>query len=273
MNIAVLGATGNVGKPLVELLAKQGHAVRASTRSADKPLPSGVTRVSASNLDELVQGAQKLFLLAPPIGGLDVEERAIEAAKRAGVAHVVKLSSIGAAAEKPQGLGIHHREMEKKLEATDMAWTMLRPGFFMSNALPRLAQLRETGAVRNPYGDGVMYPIAPADIAAVAALVLGESGHEGKRYVLTGEVGLTVPEEVALMARAIGKEPKLVDLSPDEGADDARKRGATEEVAAMLRDLFVNVRENRVAQKDDTARRLLGRPLMTFEAWFSTVSA
>ncbi|HEY1957049.1 MAG TPA: NmrA family NAD(P)-binding protein [Polyangiaceae bacterium] len=273
MNIAVLGATGNVGKPLVELLAKQGHAVRASTRSADKPLPSGVTRVSASNLDELLRGAQKLFLLAPPVGGLDVEERAIDAAKRAGIAHVVKLSSIGAAGEKPQGLGIHHREMEKKLEATGMAWTMLRPGFFMSNALPRLVQLRETGAVRNAYGDGVMYPIAPADIAAVAALALTEGGHESKRYVLTGEVGLTVPQEVAIMARAIGKEPKVIDLSPDEGAADARKRGAPEDVVAMLRDLYVNVRENRVAEHDDTARRLLGRPLMTFETWFAAAKA
>lgn len=268
MHIAIFGATGNVGRPLVEILAKQGHAVRAVTRSADKPLPAGVSRVSASNLDEVVRGADKVFLLTPPVAGLDFEDRAIDAAKRAGVKHVVKLSTIGASGDKPQGLGVHHLEKEEKLRASGMAWTMLRPGFFMSNALAWLAQLRDTGSVRNPYGEGLMYPIAPDDIAAVAALALGGEGHEGKIHELTGEVGLTAPEEIRIMARVLGKPVTIVDVPPDEAVADARGRGASEEVATMLRDLYVNVRANRVAKHDDTARRLLGRPLMTFEAWF-----
>lgn len=270
MNIAILGATGNVGRPLVKQLAKEGHAVRAATRSADKPLPAGVVRVSPANLDELVRGADKLFLLLPPLAGLDFEDEAIAAAKRAGVAHVVKLSSIGASGDKPQGLGIHHLAKEQVLRASGMAWTMLRPGFFMSNALAWLAQIRETGSARNPYGDGVMYPIAPDDIAAAAALALTRDGHADKIYELTGEVGLTAPQEIEAMARVLGKKVTIVDVPPDQGAADARARGASETVAAMLRDLYVNVRANRVSQHDDTARRLLGRPLTTFEAWFAS---
>lgn len=268
MNIAIFGATGNVGRPLVEILSKQGHAVRAVTRSADKPLPAGVSRVSASNVGEVVRGVDKVFLLTPPVAGLDFEDEVIAAAKRANVKHVVKLSSIGAGGEKPQGLGIHHLEKEEKLRASGVAWTMLRPGFFMSNAFLWLAQIRETGSARNPYGDGLMYPIAPDDIAAVAALALTTDGHEGKIHELTGEVGLTAPQEIEIMGRVLGKPVNVIDVQPDVAVSDARARGASETVAAMLRDLYVNVRANRVTRHDDTARRLLGRPLMTFETWF-----
>jgi len=267
MNIAVLGATGNIGRPLVEILAKEGHAVRAATRSAEKPLPTGVARVHSSSVGELVKGAEKLFLLAPPVAGIDVEDEAIAAAKRAGVKHVVKLSTIGASGDTPIGLGKLHRENEKKLEASGLAWTMLRPGFFMSNALAWVPQIRETGKARNPYGEGVMYPIAPEDIAAVAALVLTTPGHEGKAYAFTGEVGITAPQEIETLSRVLGVHARVVDVPPDEAMADARARGATEEIAAGLRDLYVNMRANRAAFKDDTARKMLGRPLLEFEPW------
>lgn len=267
MNIAIIGATGNVGRPLVEMLAKQGHAVRAATRSADKPLPKGVTRVSTSSLRELVAGAEKLFLLSPPASGLTLEDDAIAAAKGAGVKHVVKLSTIGASGDTPIGLGKIHREAEKKLEASGLAWTMLRPGFFMSNALAWVAQIRETGKVRNPYGEGVMYPIAPDDIAAVAALALTTPGHEGKAYALTGEAGITAPQEIEILGRVLDVKVAVVDVLPDDAVKDARARGLSEEVAQGLRDLYVNMRANRASFKDDTARALLGRPLLEFEPW------
>jgi len=273
MNIAILGATGNVGRPLVEILAREGHAVRAATRSAEKPLPAGVARVSTSSLNELVRDADKLFLLAPPVGGTSVEDDAIDAAKRAGVKHVVKLSSIGASGDNPKGLGVHHLEKEKLLRASGMAWTMLRPGFFMSNALTYVQQVRESGKVRNYYGDGVMVPIAPSDIAAVAAVALTTPGHEEKIYELTGEVAITAPEQIEIVSRVLGIHATVIDVQPDEAVADARARGATENVAAALRDLYVNVRANRVSQHDDTARRLLGRPLVTFEAWLRSVTS
>jgi uncharacterized protein YbjT (DUF2867 family) len=267
MSIAVLGATGNIGRPLVEILAKEGHAVRAATRSAEKPLPAGAVRVHSSNLDELVKGAEKLFLLAPPVAGIDVEDDAIAAAKRAGVKHVVKLSTIGASGDTPRGLGKLHRQKEKQLEASGLPWTMLRPGFFMSNALAWVPQIRDTGKARNPYGEGLMYPIAPDDVAAVAAIVLTTPGHEGKAYALTGEVGLTAPQEIEILSHALGMHARVVDVPPDEAVAEARARGATDEVAEGLRDLYVNMRANRIAFKDDTARKTLGRPLVEFEPW------
>jgi uncharacterized protein YbjT (DUF2867 family) len=225
-------------------------------------------------MDELVKGAEKLFLLVPPVAGIDLEDEALAAAKRAGVKHVVKLSTIGAAGDTPRGLGKLHREKEKDLEASGLSWTMLRPGFFMSNALAWVPQIRETGKARNPYGEGVMYPIAPDDIAAVAAIVLTTSGHEGKAYPLTGETGFTAPQEIEILSRALGMHARVIDVPPDEAVADARARGATEEVADGLRDLYVNMRANRISFKDDTARKMLGgRPLLEFEPWIRSALA
>jgi uncharacterized protein YbjT (DUF2867 family) len=137
----------------------------------------------------------------------------------------------------------------------------------MSNALAWVPQIRETGKVRNPYGEGVMYPIAPDDIAAVSALALTTPGHEGKAYSLTGEVAITAPQQIEILGRALGVPVEVVDLLPDDAVKDARARGLSEEIAEGLRDLYLNMRANRASFKDGTAHELLGRPLVEFEPW------
>jgi uncharacterized protein YbjT (DUF2867 family) len=217
-------------------------------------------------------GTEKLFLLVSPQAGLEAEALAIDAAKAAGVKHVVKLSTIGAGGDGsgglPKGLGVHHLAMERKLEESGLKWTMLRPGFFMSNVLQWVQQIREKGEARNLHGDGLMFPIAPDDIAAVAALALTSEGHDGQTYALTGETAMTSPQQIEIMARVLGKKASVIDVPIDVGASEAKGRGAAEPVVAMLKDLWTNVRANRVATYSVTARVLLRRPLMTFEDWF-----
>jgi uncharacterized protein YbjT (DUF2867 family) len=267
MTITVLGATGNVGQPLVEQLAKGGHAVRAVTRSADKPLPKGVERASPSNLDEALKGATKLFLLTPPGSGYELEDAALAAAKAAGVKHVVRLSSIGASGDKPLGLGAMHLKRDEALKASGLEWTLVRPGFFMSNVLAWLPQIRESGAVRNNYGDGPMYPIAPDDIAGVAVVALTGQGHAGKAYDLTGDVAISAVQQIATMGSVLGRPIGVVDLLPDAAEQEAIARGIPAPMAAGLKALWVSVRAGKGAMHTDTARTLLGRPLMTFAEW------
>lgn len=268
--IGVIGATGNVGKPLVQQLLKAGEKVRIATRDAAKA-PAGVEKVvgelNEQNVAELVKGADRLFLLTPPGAPPPTEDLILKAAKAAGVKHVVKLSSIGASQEKPIGLGAYHRGREKILEATGMGWTMLRPGFFMSNVLGWLPQLRATGAVKNNYGEGVMYPIAPEDIAAVGVLALTQSGHDGKHYTLTGDKPITAPQQAEILSKLWGKPIKVIDNPPDQAAEDARKAGTPEPIIAALKDLWTNTRANKVTMSSPVAREVLGRPLMTFEEW------
>jgi uncharacterized protein YbjT (DUF2867 family) len=269
--ITVFGATGNIGRPLVEQLAKAGQKLRVSTRDASKSFPAGVEKIVGEfddkTIGQMVKGAEKLFLLVPPSAAPATEEQILKAAKAAGVKYVVKLSTIGASGEKPQALGVHHRQMEQALEASGMAWTMLRPGFFMSNVLAWLPQVRATGAVRNMYGEGLMYPIAPEDIAAVGAVALTSTSYQGKYLELTGEHPITVSKQVETMSRIWNKPVKIVDVSPEEGAAEAMKNGTPERVASALKELWTATRANKASFHTTVAREIVGRPLMTFEQW------
>jgi uncharacterized protein YbjT (DUF2867 family) len=255
---------------LVQQLLKAGEQVRIATRDGAKA-PAGAEKVvgelNEKTISEVVKGADRLFLLVPPGAPPPTEDLILKAAKSAGVKHVVKLSSIGAAGEKPMGLGGHHREREKILEASGMAWTMIRPGFFMTNVMNWLPQIRAGGTVKNNYGDGVMYPIAPEDIAAVAVLSFTQPGHQGKYYELTGEHAITAPQQLEIMGRHWGKPITVIDNPPDQAAEDARKAGTPEPIVAAMKELWINTRANRVKLQSPKAREVLGRPLMTFEEW------
>ena len=82
--------------------------------------------------------------------------------------------------------GKWHRANEKKLEASGMKWTILRPGNFMSNTFFSLDTIKGQGANYAPLGDGRYAPIDPADVGAVAVKALTGPGHEGKHYAITG---------------------------------------------------------------------------------------
>src|SRR5690242_14738700 len=140
--ILITGATGNVGVPLVRELLAAGHQVRAFvTDVADARTKLG-ERVElakgdfadARSVEAALAGVERLYLLAPAGPDLPAWEAAfLDAAKRAGVAHVVYHSVAGAAYE-ANTFGRWHRASEKHLEQSGMAWTHLRPVGFMSNA-------------------------------------------------------------------------------------------------------------------------------------------
>jgi uncharacterized protein YbjT (DUF2867 family) len=110
-------------------------------------------------------------------------------------------------------------------------------------------------------------PISPRDIALVAARALVESGHTGKTYELTGEHPITVREQVAILARVLGRELTCVSVSPDIAADNARKRGMPEAVVATLRTLWIATAAGQAGFRNDTFRSVTGQPAETFETW------
>src|ERR1051325_10362069 len=203
MSIMITGATGNVGAALVKELLAQGHQVRAfvtDVAEARAKLGDKVELVKGdfndkASIDASWKGVDKLYLLAP--AGPDLpkwEATFIEAAKRAGVKHVVYHSVAGAQYE-ANTFGRWHRASEKLLEQSGMAWTHLRPVGFMSNAFMWAATVKYQGAVYLPCGTGQMAAIDPRDIGSVAAKVLTSSGHEGKSYDLTGPEALGVADQ------------------------------------------------------------------------------
>ncbi len=272
MTILVSGATGAVGRALVDALVERGAPVRAMSRrpAAAAELPAGVDVVAgdmgdASLLsDSLFDGVQSAFVF-PADGGVDPF---VNAAVRAGVRRFVVLSSLAVAAEFPRDVGsvsfVHHLAVEQAVTSRTDEWTLLRPGTFSNNLLAWASAVKAGVPIRAPYLHSAQAPIHEADIADVAALALTETGHVGRIHDITGPQALTKVEQVAAVAAGIGRELTVTEIS----AEDFRGQMSAympEPVVTMLLDYWSDT----VATPDRVrdVKHLTGRPGRTLEQW------
>ncbi|MBD2892381.1 NAD(P)H azoreductase [Actinomadura sp. RB99] len=272
--ILITGATGRIGRELVRELdaakAKVRILVRDPARAAD--LPTSAERV-VGDLDEpatlalALNGVDRLFLLTPGIG-VDQASNAITAARDAGVRQIVLLSSIWADGDPVPAMGRWHRERERLLEASGVPATILRPGGFTTNALEWVPSIHENGYVVDAIGPGRTAAIDPADIAAVAAVVLTQDGHEGRTYVLTGDEALTTAEQVQIIADTIGRDIEVrAATTPEEIIRSRYPGGAPKPLADAVLEAAAVMRADTAGVRTDTVRRLLGRRPRTFAEW------
>jgi uncharacterized protein YbjT (DUF2867 family) len=272
--ILVTGATGNVGGEVVKQLLEAGAPVRVLARDPAKAakLGAGVSVVrgdlaAPETLGPAFAGVTKAFVLSTGPDLARLAGNAVDAAKKAGVAHVVLLSVLGAEFEPSFELGRWHRESERKLEASGLAWTFLRPGSFASNALSWVSSIKAQGVVYSPYGEGKSAPIDPRDIAAVAVKALLAPGHEGKAYSLTGSAAITTGEQVAKISAAIGRPLRFVDVPPEAARDGMLEAGMHPLLVDALLELMARVRAGHGATVSTAVADVLGRPARTFDAW------
>ena len=271
--ISVIGATGNVGRELVEQLCAAGQPVRIVTRDARKvahlegrvDLVVGDLRDSRA-VARVLEGADRLFWLSiidvdRPLGDRDF----LVEAQRAGVRHIVKLSSIGATSSIP--LGRYHREREEWIEQSGLTWTFLRPGFFMSNTLRWATTIKAEGRVLTPIPDGQAASIAPRDIAEIATLALVAPGHQSKIYELTGAELLSASEQVEVISRTIGKPIACLETSIDSNIDSLRRAGQPEWLIESLVEMWKDVRSGKGSWRTETFAELTGHAPQRFEEW------
>ncbi len=206
--ILVTGATGNVGQYLVPQLLAKNAPVRILVRDKSKVvhLGDGVECVVGDldrpeTLHPAMQGVDRLYIVTP-----DTQQvtQLLAAAKEAGVSHVVKQSTIEA--DRALGPGKWHRAQEELIMASGMGWTFLRPTMMMVNTIEWWsATIKSHGTVYFPGGKGKVAPVAPADVAAVAAAVLTDAPHHnGQVYELTGPESLTIGG----MVQTLGTVPR-----------------------------------------------------------------
>ncbi len=223
-HILVTGATGRIGRIVVDELLAAGAPVRAFTRRPEAAgLPPGVEVVTGDltvpeSLDAALQGVEAVFLLwtAPLATARPVVERLASHAER-----VVFLSSPHRTPhpffQQPNPMAVLHADIERLLAATGLPSTIIRPGMFASNAVHWWApSIRQGDIVRWPYGAAETAPIDERDIAAVVARALYDDGHGGRDYVLTGPESLSQSEQVRLIGTAIGRRIRFEELSPDD---------------------------------------------------------
>jgi uncharacterized protein YbjT (DUF2867 family) len=222
--ILVTGATGHIGSELVRLLAEQGTPARALIHTPDKAAP--IQRLGLETavgdfeqpdtLDAAMAGCDQLFLLSPPTPRQpEQEQHVIDAAKRAGVAHVVKQSVPWADPDAGLVFCRWHGQIEQHLEGSGLAYTLLRPSNFMQNFLMSAQPVAEQGVLYGMLGEGRVGFIDTRDIAAVAAQLLTNPGHQGASYTLTGPEALSAAEVAERLSAAIGRQVRYVDLPPE----------------------------------------------------------
>ncbi len=216
------------------------------------------------SVDGALVGVDRAFLLTPPTPDIaDVQAAFVDAAKRAGVSHVVKLSAVGAGVGVPHRFGDWHGQAERYLGSSGLAWTHLRPNFFLQNLLTLADQIR-AGTIYMPAGDGAPM-VDVRDIAAVAARVLTEDGHAGQTYDVTGPEAFGYAEIAATFTRVLGRDVQYVDVPPAAARDAMTGGGMPEWLADALNELTAGLKENRFALATDVVERVGRKTPITLE--------
>ncbi len=273
--ILVTGATGLNGKELLRVLSASGVAVRALVRN-----PAKAEAIAALPNVEIVQGDMAHpETLAAGLRGvdramlisssdpmmLDVQTNFIDAAKQAGVKHVVKLSGIMPELDSAFRFARMHGEIEKRLEASGMAFTHLRAGEFMPAYFRQVPNITAKGAMFLPMEDARIASIDVGDIAEIAAKVLTGAGHEGKTYPLTGPQALTMTEVAEKLSAATGKTIRYVNVPPEAARQAQLAAGMPPYLADALFELFAERRNGKEAKVWPDAERLLDRRPTSFD--------
>ena len=268
----VTGATGNVGREVVSQLLAKGQKVRVFTRDAAKVAHWG-NRVEVATGDftrpetfaQALSGVDGVFIMNGALDG-GVFRQLIAAAKVQGNLRIVFLSTIFAGSpESP--IGQLHKDKEDVIRASGLSGKFVRAGSFMTNAYQWIGTIKGEGVVYNALGDGKAAPIAADDIAAVAVHALTDPNPSPEVFEVTGSELLSVPEQVAILAKALGKPIKSVDVPAEAAAQGLIRAGLPAPVAAAVAQSFAAIREGRMAMVKDTVKQVTGRPPRTFRSW------
>jgi uncharacterized protein YbjT (DUF2867 family) len=266
--IVVTGATGNVGGEVVAALAGREEGVRALVRDpAGAALPAGVDVVQGDlelpeSLTPGLNGARVVFLL----GGWGDMPGLLRRFGRAGVEHVVLLTSrcvVGGMAD--NAITRMWLDSEAAVRDSGLAWTILRPSSYQANALRWRAQLQQGDIVRAPWPDIAVAAIDPADIAAVAAIVLTGPGHEGAAYSLSGPEPLRPGDQVAILAAVLGRPLRYEPLSDEQARAEMAPDTPAPYIDAFFR--FYTGGEFDDSAVLNTVVEMTGRPPRSFAQW------
>jgi uncharacterized protein YbjT (DUF2867 family) len=275
--IYVSGAPGTIGTELVRLLAGRGEQVRALIHDSEAPeltLP-GVETVRGDlaepdSFAHTVAGADAMFVNSSR-RAISLQTNLIDVAVNAGVGRLVNLSWLGAASDSgSEAIGRWHAEVERHLKDCGVAYTILRASAFMQNYM---GQITAGDRIVGTTATGKASLVDARDVAAVAATVLTEQGHEGRTYDVTGPQALANPEVAAIISRVTGRRVGYVGTTPDLLADGYHRAGLPEWAALDLVAADVYRARGRLAQVTDVVENVGRKKPTSFEAFVREFAA
>ncbi|WP_225725113.1 MULTISPECIES: SDR family oxidoreductase [unclassified Nocardia] len=278
--ILVTGATGTVGRALIDRLLAAGAPVCAMTRTpATANLPDAV-EVRRGDLGDpatiaaALSGVDRVFLVSSGPAIPEHDANVAEAAAAAGVRRLVKLSAGRAGDDTATDpIPTWHRAGEAAVRAAGVPWTILRPLGFMSNALHWAGTIRETDTVYAPYGQGRIAAIDPEDIAAVAAATLTEGGHAGEIYPLSGPQPLSPVEQTEILGEVLGRPLRYVEVAPEQSRQSLLAYGISAEMADAIMALRATALSAFASVVYPTVRSVTGREPRSFAQWATAHAA
>ena len=263
--ILVTGATGNVGRPLVNLLAEAGARVRAVTRHPDSAqFPAGVQVVGSAAAG--LPGASAVFLNSRALG--DELATVVDLARREGVKRLVALSAINAdddhSRQPSRFRGDRNFEVEQHAVDSGLEWVSLRPTVFATNFFGMWApQIQAGDVVGGPYAAASTAPIVDADISAVAAQALLTDELLGQKIPLTGPQALTNTELVEVIGTVLARRLRYQEVPPEF----VRQRFIGIGFSAEFADAYMALLEETVSRPalvTHDVEKILGRPAQSF---------
>lgn len=287
--ILVTGATGLSGSLVIKEFIRQGIPVKALVRNREKARRfEGYPNVEIvegnmlqpDSLHKAFEGVEKALLISSAFEKMqETQEAFIDAAKMAGIPHVVKYS--GAAAGigfktynfKP---GLDHEKIEEYLIDSGLKWTIVRPSQFMQLYLPgtHSGVNLQKQALMLPIGDGMETPIAIEDVAKACVAILSQPGHDKKYYEMTGPDAMTMYEAAEIISNVIGKKVNYMPIGFAEYHELLTKLGISPagiEILTQLSKGRMRCTESYV--KLDTHKRLGIRPTSFAEFIYKNISA
>lgn len=235
--IVVTGATGTVGSEVTRRLLEAGIRPRVFVRNphkAESMFGSAPEIVQGDflmpeTLDAAFKGADRIFLLSPSnLNQVEMETNVVDAAKRAGAHHIVKLSVMGATPWSTIGFMRHHYVIERYIEDEGLRFTFLRPNHFMQNLLSMANMISTQGRIYAPLGDGEISMVDVRDIAAMALVALTGEQLEGRSFEISGPEALSMRQVAERLSDALGRKVHYVDISEQEAHDSMHDMGMPE---------------------------------------------
>jgi len=265
--ILLTGVTGKTGGETAKQLLARGAKLRAIVRNEAKAAglkAAGVELVvgdvaDSDTVKRALNGVEKAFLTLPNGRHQEVQEKQFtDLAKAAGVKQLVKMSSMEAVAHAESPIPKAHWAVEEHIRASGLAWTMVKPNFFMQNLLSSAAGIKANRRFSLPMGNGTTGMADIRDIGSVCAEVLTGKGHAGKSYEITGPEVLTFNQVAERFSAVLGAKVDYVPMPMDQFRERMKNVLEPWHLNAVC-ELFREIAEIGLDHTTGTFRQLLGR--------------
>jgi uncharacterized protein YbjT (DUF2867 family) len=274
--ILIVGATGLVGSATLRQLTARGVPVRVLVRSAEKASTlagPGVETVigdleQPASLDAALDGVTRALLISPlHPRQVEWQGNVVEAARRAGAVHIVKLSGLGTALDSPLRSGRWHAQTERHIADAGLPWTYLHPPFFMQNLLRSAAAIAAQGGLVASMQAGQIAIVDARDVAAVAVAALTSDGHVDKTYTITGPEALSFQEVAQKLAAATGRSVTYQDVPLAAMRREMVAAGLPAWLIEVRMEFATALRDGYAAAVTDTMQVVTGQSARTFDAF------